>query len=130
MKKMILAAVLLSSQLAFSAYAETTLNADYLCQQDEGDQWYEAAIIPHAPVGYDFVVIKHNDDDSSEVFYKTRGFEFESTDSYTLFTDEKGGILLIGNETENGIFVVKNPNGSILKLGGLICHRNSEIILP
>lgn len=129
--KTLISAVFLS--LSFSVMAtETVVKTSILCQQEDGDQYFETGIVQVSPSSFRALVVEKNSDVDSAgqllsneiVYQKVQGNKtvfFNAKGTYTLTVYKRGSKLL------GDLAALVNNGRQPIILKGLYCYQNSKI---
>lgn len=131
MKNTIISLILLTNLIGFQSHATTKKTfVTILCQEEDGEIWYEAAIIPikKSPKKFNLTVIQNDmNEDTRSIVYQNPGNEVTIDESTIIFKDELGGTLTVNIKTNTGALSIVNNQ---FKRTDLLCHKKTKIDLP
>ena len=132
MKKITTTLLLIGSIFGVSANANTLrVKTTLLCEQSDGDQWYQVAIVPSlAKSTYNILVVKNDADDESKKLLLDTAAQKRSQgrDQETIYSDLRSTVKLVVNKDSNAATFSMIGDGprSIRNLE-LECFRNADL---
>lgn len=116
--------------ITVSAQANTSVKAAYVCEQEDGDQWYSVGLVPSlAPSKYNIVVVYNNEDDGTKTRLEDSAASLHANGqgliAYNKSSTMKLEIATLENGSVGALTMLADGPGSA-KID-LICYTDSDI---